>query len=121
MCCMQSLIQSTAGSGQESLASIRKGLQLNPHYSVTYVFAMGRAHFVLGEYEAALHHYDRGIERNPNFIPNHTHKLLTLTRLGRTGEHEAARAELERIAPNYEQSASYRIYREGLGSAQDPD
>ncbi len=107
----QSLILSTAGHGEAARVAVEKGMLLDPHHSVTYVFALGRAHFVLGEVETALYHYDRGIERNPNFLPNHTHKMLTLERLGRTAALEAAKAELVRIAPDYQQSAAYRVYK----------
>ena len=106
-----SLIQSSLGNGDEAISSVNKGMILDPHYSVTYILALGRAHFELGQYETALYHYNRGIERNPNFIPNHTHKMLVLEMLGSNEELERSRTELERIAPDYKQGASYKFFR----------
>ncbi len=107
----QSLILSTAGNGEDALASVEQAMLFDPHYSVTHIFALGRAYLILGRADTALYHFERGIERNPNFIPNHTHRLLALERLGMTEAHEAARTELVRIAPNYQQSPTYRFYR----------
>ena len=110
----KSLILSTEVRGDESLAAVQKGIRLNPYYSVTYIFAVGRAHFVRGELETALQQFDRGLSRNPNFLPNHLYKLFTLERLGRDSEIDAARAALALANPDYEQSGSSRFYIEEL-------
>ena len=86
----QSIILSSAERGQEALASVEKGIQINPYYGVTYIYALGRAYFTLGQDENAITHFNRGIVRNPNFIPNHVFKTLALESLGKIEEAEAA-------------------------------
>lgn len=116
-----SLILSPLGRGDEALAAIRRSLRIDPHYDVTHVFALGRAHLVLGDYGEALEHFERGIARNPNFVPNHVFKVLALEALDEREEAAAATEFLARTNPEYEQSASYRIYlleRAALGTIE---
>jgi len=98
----QSLALSSAGRGKEALESIEKGIRINPHFMVTYLFAFGTAYHALGQYEKALLQFERGIERNPNFYPNHIFKTSMLGLLGRVEEAEAAAAELLHLGPNIE-------------------
>lgn len=107
----QSLILSTLGRGGEALAAIDNSLRLDPNYSVTHVFALGRAHVALGGYDEALLHFERGIERNPNFIPNHVYKMFALEALGREQAAAAAEQTLAIINPAYKRSASYETYQ----------
>ncbi len=112
----KSMILSTDVRGDESIAAVRRGMHLNPNYGVTYIFALGRAHFVAGDYEIALQQFERGIIRNPSFVPNHIYKLFALERLGHAAELESARVSLELMNPAYQDSASYRFYVSELDS-----
>ena len=106
----QSMVLSSAGKGEEALASIEKGISINPYYNVVYILALGTAYFVLGKYEQALYHFKRGIERNPNFIPNH---LYTASILGLFGDEDTAKQAmntLQNVNPDYKSSASYVFF-----------
>ena len=106
----QSMILSPAGRGQEALASIEKGIRINPYYSVTYIFALGYANLTLGQYEKALYYFERSINRNPNFIHSYIYKMFVLELLGKNEEAEAAKNELMQIYPDHRFSASYLFY-----------
>ncbi len=90
-----SLALASAGRGRDALASIRRGVELNPHYTVTYLFAFGAAYFALGDYAEARIHFDRGIKRSPRFVFNH---LLKAAVLGLTGPPEETVAARDRLA-----------------------
>jgi adenylate cyclase len=97
-----SLVFSSAGLGQEALASIERAISLNPHYIITYTFALGVAYYVLEQYEKALQHFERGIQRNPDFLPNHLLKTGILGLMeGREEEARSACARMQKLNPNY--------------------
>lgn len=106
----QSLILSTAKNGQAAQSAIQEGFRRNPNYSVTYIFALGRALFAMHDYEAAFEQFERSIERNPNFLPGRVYRVFTLEALGQADAARQARTELEATHPRYEQSAGYRYF-----------
>ncbi|MGI9332707.1 MAG: tetratricopeptide repeat protein [Gammaproteobacteria bacterium] len=121
-----SLILSSAGRGEEALESIEQGIRLNPYYTVTYLNAVGIAHFALEQYEEALIHFERGVQRNPSFIFNHLFKTSTLGLLGRTKDATMARSRLlefdqhQRVVREsffFNNEALFRRYRDGLARA----
>jgi adenylate cyclase len=98
----QSMVLSSAGKGQEALASIDKAISLDPHYVITYTFALGLAYYVLGQYDKALQHFERGIQRNPQFLPNHFLKTSVLGLMeNRQEEARAACKRLRELHPEY--------------------
>ena len=105
-----SMIFSTSGRGQEALEPIEKGIRINPNYGVTYLFAIGRAYYSVGEYEQALKYFERGINRNPNFIPNHIYKIAVFELLGNIEQSEISGNNLISIKPDYKTSAAYQFY-----------
>ena len=106
----QSLIHSSNGEGKKALETIVRSLRLNPNYGVTSIFAIGRARFELGELSSAIEQFNRGIDRNPNFLPNHVYKVFALEKSGKPDAAKMARQAMADINPKYEQSASYRYY-----------
>jgi len=105
----QSMILSSAGRGKESLESIDKAMRINPHYQVVYIFALGNVYFCLGQYEEANLHYNKGIERNPNFLPNYLLKMGALSSLDKKDELIATRNAILKINPDY-QATPYLNY-----------
>jgi len=105
----QSMILSSAGRGKESLVSIDKAMRINPHYQVVYIFALGNVYFCLGQYEEANLHYNKGIERNPNFLPNYLLKMGALSSLDKKDELIATRNAILKINPDY-QATPYLNY-----------
>ncbi|MBW4707472.1 tetratricopeptide repeat protein [Roseobacter sp. YSTF-M11] len=106
----QSLILSSMDEGQGAVEAIDRGFELNPSYSVTYIFALGFAYFAQNDFEAALAQFRRGIRRNPNFLPTALYEMFTLEKLGRTKEARQAHVKLQSTHPRYRQSASYHDY-----------
>ena len=105
-----SMILSSSGRGQEALEPIEKGIRINPNYGVTYLFALGRAHYMDGKYEKALKYFNRGIDRNSNFIPNYIYKIAAFELIGNNDQSEVAKNILLSIKPDYKTSAVYQFY-----------
>jgi len=110
----QSLIMSSVGRGRESIVSAEQGIRVDPSYGVTFIFALGRGYYALGEYEKALAQFERGVVRNPNFILNHIYKIFTLELFGRTKDSDTAEDVLVQIYPDYKFSAAYLFYLDEL-------
>lgn len=108
----QSLILSSAGRGDDALNAIERSNRLNPNYGVTSIFALGRAHFELGEFDTALGYFDRVIDRSPSFLPTHVFRLAALEKMGNERAALAERETLARLNADYRESASYRYYQD---------
>ena len=108
----QSMILSSAGRGKEALESIEKAMRINPHYQVVYIFALGNAYFCLSHYEEANFHYNRGIERNPNFLPNYLLKMGALSSLDKNDELIATRNTILKINPDFRVSPVYVFFND---------
>ena len=52
----------------------------------------------------------QGIDRNPNFIPNHIYKVAAFELLGDYDQSKAAKNNLLSIKPDYKTSAVYQFY-----------
>ncbi len=88
------------GRPAEAVEHAKHSMRLNPHYTGMAPFNMGHAHFLTGNYDEAADWFRRGLERNPNFLPNHA---LLAALHGLRGETEAAAkalAEARRLNPN---------------------
>jgi Flp pilus assembly protein TadD len=65
---------------------VETGMRLNPHPSAFNQLALGFCQYVLGEYDAAVLTFRRGIAVSDVFIPNHVWLCVTYTVLGRNDE-----------------------------------
>ena len=73
---------------------IRKGMELNPHYSWDYPYNLGRAYYNLGEYEQAIEHLQVALERNMNAMPA---RLFLAASMVAVKQGEEAAWEVEQI------------------------
>jgi TolB-like protein len=85
---------SAEGNGEEALYQIEIGMRLNPHPSTIYLHAQGQAYFAMGNDNAAIACFYRGIEINPAFLANHAylailHTLLEQPQLSATAAENA--------------------------------
>jgi adenylate cyclase len=108
----QSMILSSAGRGKEALEAIENAMRINPHYQVAYIFSKANAYFSLDQYEEAIFHYDKGIESNPNFIPNYLIKLAALSSLDKNAELIATRNAILKINPDLKLSPAHIFFND---------
>jgi adenylate cyclase len=99
-----------AGRPEEAIEMEEKALRLNPHDPFLYLFTLGFAYRLMGQYEEAITAFKRVLSRNPNFFPAHLHLLVAYSELGQEVEARTAAAEFLRLSPNY----SLEVYRQRL-------
>ncbi len=61
-------------------------MRFNPHYPAYYLFHLGHAYFLTGEYEEAIAALKRVLNRNPDFVPAHFYLAASYSELGQEEE-----------------------------------
>ena len=65
---------------------------------------MGRAHFMLGDNDAAIEWLLKSLEQNPAFAQTYAYLAMAYVLKGEDGKAHAAAAEVRRLAPNHKLS-----------------
>ena len=63
------LINNGLGQPNKALEYTTRGMQLNPYYTWDYLFNVGYAHYMLGNYTQAIESLEKAQARNENAIP----------------------------------------------------
>ena len=87
------------GRPEQAIDAAQRSMRLNPHYMGLAPFSLGHAYFLLGRLDEAAAAFRDGIERNPNFMPNHLFLAAALGLVGDSETAEAAVAEARQRAP----------------------
>jgi TolB-like protein len=95
-----SLVLASIGHGDEALCNIETAMLLQPHPSSFYFYALGVSRFALADYERAIAAFERGIEINPSFMPNHYELAVTYGVCGRADAALAEAAIVKADSPN---------------------
>jgi adenylate cyclase len=103
-----SVIYSSVARGAEALANAEQAMRLNPHATPFQYMMLGNAYYVLERYDDAVTAYERGIERNPDFYPNHMFLASLAGSLGRDKEARRERQALRKLVPNF--TAGQRVF-----------
>jgi TolB-like protein/Flp pilus assembly protein TadD len=88
------LIDNVQGDAEAAIANIRKGMQLNPYYTWDYPYNLGRAYYILGEYDKAIEELEKAKARNPNVMPV---RLVLAASYVRAGRKDDALWEIEEV------------------------
>lgn len=85
---LKALIRNNQGQGEEAIRLIEKGMTLNPHYSWDYLYNLGLAYYLLGDYDKAASSLEQALQRNES--PSHPRLFLiaSLVRLDRLDDAE---------------------------------
>ncbi|MFT5418460.1 MAG: adenylate cyclase [Gammaproteobacteria bacterium] len=95
-------ILSFAEQSEEAVTLLEQAMLLNPRYTPSYLWALGHAKFLLGDYDEAIALMRRVLTRNPNHLIAH---MILASALVEAGQLEAAKfpaEEILRISPNYQ-------------------
>jgi adenylate cyclase len=92
---------SVAGRPEEAIGLIEKAMRLNPRYPANYLFFLGMAYRLTGQYEKAVTALRRATIRNPNYLPAHRELAVVYSELGQEKEAQAKAAEVLRISPKF--------------------
>ncbi len=79
-----------AGSPEQGEEEIEKALRRNPRPPFWYLFGLGHARFLTQDYKGAIVAFQRGVQSNPNWLPNRYYLAASYAHAG-----DPARAEFE--------------------------
>lgn len=90
-----------AGRAPEAVGAMEKAMELNPRYSAAYIDILGRAYFLLEDYDKAIELLEQCIERDPELL---TCRAYLTAALWLTGQMEDAKwhaEEMRMLAPDF--------------------
>ena len=83
-----------AGQAEEALVELDTAMRLDPHYPPQYLMMLGRTHFVMGDYLAAIAPLERSIAISRGFTPSRTLLAACYWAAGREDEAKSHVVEL---------------------------
>ena len=82
---------------EQAVDNLKRAIAMNPYHPVWYLWGMGLALYLAGDYAAAIHPLREAIERKPDFFTPYQHLVAVYARLSRiTDAREAARNVLSK-------------------------
>ena len=88
------LINNHLGNGEEAARLVKKGMQLDPHYSWDYLYNLGRAYYTMGQYEEAVKTLQQALDRNDLAVHPRLYLVASYVALGQM---EDASWEVEKL------------------------
>jgi TolB-like protein/class 3 adenylate cyclase/Flp pilus assembly protein TadD len=95
------LVKNNLGQAEDVIPLIEKAKRLNPHYTWDYIYQLGRAYYALGEYEKAVSHLVRAIERNESAGYPRLFLAASYVNLGLIDEAEWEITQMQMAHPEY--------------------
>jgi tetratricopeptide (TPR) repeat protein len=90
-----------AGRPEEAVALFKKATRLNPMPPNWYLFSLGDAYCLTGQYEEAIATVKKALRRNPDDLMAHIALATSYSMAGREEEARAEAAEVLRIDPKF--------------------
>jgi adenylate cyclase len=94
-------IVSCVGKWEEGILYAQKAIRLNPFPPVHYFHWLGRAYFMMAQYEKAIETWKKVQHINPDYLPAHAFLAACYISLGQKKEASAAAREVLRIDPTF--------------------
>jgi len=93
------LISNNIGQAKNAIKYVTKGMHLNPYYTWDYPYNLGRAYYILGNYDAAITSLEKAQNRNENSVPIKLHLAASYVKADRQDEAEWIIDELRILSP----------------------
>ena len=89
------------GRPEEGLELVKRAMRQSPYYPGWYLFALGNAHRLLGQYDEAIAAFERWPDRNPESPYAYSPLAFTYMEVGREEDARAAVAEVLKRDPKF--------------------
>jgi adenylate cyclase len=90
-----------SGNWADSIVYVKKAIRLNPFPMVYYFHWLGRAYFMIEQYDDAIATFKKALNVNPDYLPAHAFLAACYSSLDRQAEAESAVKEVFRINPKF--------------------
>ena len=100
-------ILSFSSQPREAVPFIEQAMRLNPRFTPNYLWALGQAHRLLGNYDEAITIFRRVVTRNPDLMVAHLMLAACYAETDRDDEARVAAQEVMRISPNFSLALSH--------------
>ena len=89
------------GRWEDSINYAKKSIRLDPFSQIISFHWLGRAYFMIGQYDEAIQTFKKALGVNPDYLPAHAFLAASYISLGRETEAAEEREEVLRINPNF--------------------
>jgi len=93
------LISNALGKPEAAIEFINRATELNPYYSWTYPYNLGRAYYALGRTQDAIIQFEKARMRNQNGVPIRLHLAASYVQAGRLSDAEWEIEEVQALSP----------------------
>ena len=90
-----------SGRWEESVLYAKKAIRLNPFPPIAFYWVLGRAYFMMGQYDEAIVPLRKALQMNPNFLFAHIHLAACYSSMDRDAEATNAVKDVLRIDPKF--------------------
>ena len=90
-----------SGRWEESVLYAKKAIRLNPFPPIAFYWVLGRAYFMMGQYDEAIVPLRKALQMNPNFLFAHIHLAACYSSMDRNAEATNAVKDVLRIDPKF--------------------
>ncbi len=97
---MMAFVYGSINRPQLALDNMSRAMQLNPKGGYLYLTQIGKANYMLGNYELALTNFQKAYERNPTYVPTLYYLAATYVNLQRNEEASWMINEARHTNPN---------------------
>ena len=94
------------GDGTEAVTNVKLAMELNPRFSAAYLDILGRAYFILENYEMAVKHLNECVIRDPVAISCRAFLAASHALSGKISEAEWQAQEVLVLEPNFRLSSN---------------
>ena len=101
-------ILSWAGRPEETYGLVNRAMRLNPAFPVWYLWNLGHAFFLMGQYEEAMGQFKKALNRNPDYLPAYIYLAVIYSEQGRLEEAGVVAAKIEKLTPQLSQAALWQ-------------
>ena len=90
-----------AGRWEESASYAKQSMRLDPFHDPVHYWILGRAYFMMGQYDEAILILKKAVQISPAFLPAHIFLAACYSSQGHDGEAAAEAKEVLRINPKF--------------------
>ena len=95
------VVLSYMSNGEQAVKNLEKAITLNPYHPIWYLWGLGLALYLVGDYEAAVYPLRQAIERKPDFFTPYQHLVAVYAGLSKFSYARDAAQQVIKTNPHF--------------------